>query len=177
MPVGEFTAIVMISPAGGHAAGRHRARKTVSPLRWTLVVWRFCGTLIIIRPGGEVFGWALLLPLGLVATNAWFQVLTSRLVATEDPFTMHFYTGWVGAAGLRWPAFRLDHAPPCCDYWAGLLLMGVMGTVGHFMLILAYSARRPPRSRPTSTRRSPLPCSAAGWFFACARWLAWPALP
>ena len=40
--------------------------------------------------------WSALLPLGLVASNASFQVLTSRLVRTESPATMQFYTGWVG---------------------------------------------------------------------------------
>ncbi len=51
---------------------------------------------MILRPGGTVFSWAILLPLGLVATNAWFQVLTSKLARTENPLTMHFYSGWVG---------------------------------------------------------------------------------
>ena len=54
---------------------------------------RIVGTVIIIRPGGSAFSWSLLLPLGLVATNAWFQVLTSKLARTESPMTMHFYTG------------------------------------------------------------------------------------
>ena len=68
----------------------------MSPLRWALVAGGFVGTLVILRPGGTVFSWAILLPLGLVITNAWFQVLTSRLARTEKPLTMHFYTGWVG---------------------------------------------------------------------------------
>ena len=38
----------------------------------------------------------MLLPIGLVISNAWFQILTSRMARTEDPVTMHFYTGWVG---------------------------------------------------------------------------------
>ena len=51
----------------------------------------------------------MLLPLGLVASNAWFQVLTSRMARTEDPVTMHLYTGWVGTlvASLALP-LRLD---------------------------------------------------------------------
>lgn len=97
MPVGEFTAVMMITP---------------------LVIT--------------------LLPLGLVASNAWFQLLTSRLARTEDPITMHLYTGWVGtlaaslALPLVWtwlPQWRL---------WALLCLMGLLATVGHFLLILAY---------------------------------------
>ena len=142
MPVGEFTAIVMITPLVMTLMAAIRLKERVSMLRWTLVVGGFVGTLIIIRPGGDNFDWAVLLPLGLVISNAWFQILTSRMARTEDPVTMHFYTGWVGTllASLALPFAwtSLDS----WTLWASLGLMGLMGTVGHFMMILAY-ARTP----------------------------------
>lgn len=138
MPVGEFTAIVMIAPLAITVLAATVLKERVSPMRWALVAGGFAGTLVIIRPGGEAFQWASLLPLGLVATNAWFQVLTSKLARTEDPVTMHLYTGWVGtliatlALPFAWAAL------PVWWLWALLCLMGAMATVGHFMLILAY---------------------------------------
>jgi drug/metabolite transporter (DMT)-like permease len=138
MPVGEFTAIVMITPLVITLLASLTLGERVSWLRWTLVVGGFAGTIIIIRPDGDDFNWAMLLPLGLVICNAWFQILTSRLARTEDPLTMHFYTGWVGtlAASLALPFVwaSLDS----WTLWASLCLMGLMGTVGHFMMILAY---------------------------------------
>lgn len=138
MPVGEFTAIVMVSPLAITVLAATVLREKVTPLRWLLVGGGFAGTLIIIRPGGEAFTWASLLPLGLVGTNAWFQVLTSKLARTEDPVTMHLYTGWVGAiiSSLALPFVwtQLPHA----GLWAGLCFMGFMATVGHFLLILGY---------------------------------------
>lgn len=138
MPVGEFTAIVMITPLVITLLAATQLNERVSPLRWTLVVGGFAGTMIIIRPGSDDFSWTLLLPLGLVASNAWFQVLTSKLARTEDPMTMHLYTGWVGAllSSLALPFVwtTLESG----TLWAGLCLMGLMGTVGHFLLILAY---------------------------------------
>jgi drug/metabolite transporter (DMT)-like permease len=138
MPVGEFTAIVMITPLVITLLASLTLGERVSWLRWALVVGGFAGTIIIIRPDGDDFNWAMLLPLGLVICNAWFQILTSRLARTEDPFTMHFYTGWVGtlAASLALPFVwaSLDS----WTLWASLALMGLMGTVGHFMMILAY---------------------------------------
>jgi drug/metabolite transporter (DMT)-like permease len=114
----------------------------VSPMRWALVTGGFTGTLIIIRPGSEAFDWTMLLPLGLVASNAWFQVLTSKLARTESPMTMHFYTGWVGTvlASTMLPFFWA----PVDSWllWGGMVLMGTAGSVGHFLLILAY-ARAP----------------------------------
>jgi drug/metabolite transporter (DMT)-like permease len=77
MPVGEFTAIVMITPLVITLLAATQLKEVVSPLRWALVVGGFVGTMIIIRPGSDDFSWTLLLPLGLVASNAWFQVLTS----------------------------------------------------------------------------------------------------
>lgn len=138
MPVGEFTAIVMITPLVITLLASLTLGERVSWLRWALVVGGFAGTLIIIRPDGDDFNWAMLLPLGLVICNAWFQILTSRLARTEDPFTMHFYTGWVGtlAASLALPFVWA--ALDSWTLWAGLALMGLMGTVGHFMMILAY---------------------------------------
>ncbi|ABM38573.1 DMT family transporter [Polaromonas naphthalenivorans] len=142
MPVGEFTAIVMITPLVMTMAASLTLGERVSVLRWLLVIGGFAGTLIIIRPGGERFSWAMLLPLGLVVSHAWFQILTSRMARTEDPVTMHFYTGWIGTllASLALPFVWT--ALDSWMLWAGLALMGLMGTVGHFMMILAY-ARAP----------------------------------
>lgn len=138
MPVAEFTAIGAIVPLLITLLAATALGEKVSVLRWSLVLGGFAGTLIIIRPGGEDFTWALLLPLGMVATNTGFQVLTSRLAKTEDPITMHLYTGWVGTllASLALPFVWVSL--PSASLWGWLLLMGVAATVGHFMLILGY---------------------------------------
>jgi drug/metabolite transporter (DMT)-like permease len=139
MPVGEFTAVMMITPLVMTLLAALTLGERVSKLRWALVAGGFLGTLVIIRPGDEGFDWALLFPLGLVASNAWFQILTSRMVKTEDPVTMQFYTGWVGAlmASVALPFFWIDLNSTAL--WLGLVFMGVMGTVGHFVMILAYA--------------------------------------
>jgi drug/metabolite transporter (DMT)-like permease len=88
-----------------------------------------------------------LLPLGLVVTNAFFQVLTSKLAQTENPLTMHFYTGWAGTLIASCALPFVWEALPGWQWWALLCLMGLMGTVGHFLLILAY--QRAPASTLT----------------------------
>jgi drug/metabolite transporter (DMT)-like permease len=138
MPVGEFTAIVMITPLAVTLLAATVLQEHVSPLRWVLVAGGFAGTLIIIRPGGGTFGIASLLPLALVASNAWFQVLTSKLARTEDPVTMHLYTGWTGTL-LSMLALPFVWTTAFDAWmWAGLAFMGLTATVGHFMLIMAY---------------------------------------
>ncbi|MDB5967254.1 MAG: family transporter [Polaromonas sp.] len=138
MPVGEFTAIVMITPLIITLLASTSLGEKVSPLRWLLVSGGFAGALVIVRPSNESFNWAMLLPLGLVVCNSWFQVLTSKLARTEDPVTMHLYTGWVGAllASLALPFVWTPSLP--WSVWGWLCLMGTMATIGHFMMILAY---------------------------------------
>jgi drug/metabolite transporter (DMT)-like permease len=147
MPVADFTAIMMITPLAITVLAASVLNEKVSALRWALVAGGFAGTLAIIRPGGDTFTWASLLTVGMVGSNAWFQVLTSRLARTEDPVTMHLYTGWTGAlvASLALPFVWARLPDPWL--WAGLCFMGFMGTVGHFMLILAY--QRAPASTLT----------------------------
>jgi drug/metabolite transporter (DMT)-like permease len=147
MPLGEFTAIAMITPLAVTLLAATLLKEKVSRLRWSLVAGGFAGSLLIIRPGGELFNWTMLLPLVMVGNYAAFQILTSKMVKTEDAVTMHFYTGWVGTllASLALPFVWT--MPQGAGQWAGLLLMGAMGTIGHFLLILAF--RRAPAATIT----------------------------
>jgi drug/metabolite transporter (DMT)-like permease len=138
MPVGEFTAIVMITPLAVTVLAATVLKEHVSALRWLLVVGGFAGTLIIIRPGASHFGWSSLLPLALVGSNSAFQVLTSKLAQTEDPVTMHLYTGWTGTLLASFALPFAWTALPDLRLWAALFFMGLTATVGHFLLILAF---------------------------------------
>ncbi len=142
MPVGEFTAIIMITPLVITLLASTTLQERVSPLRWALVAGGFVGTLAIIQPWDETFSFATLLPLGVVVCNSGFQVLTSKLAKTEDSVTTHLYTGWVGTI-IATVALPFVWAPLASGWlWAGLLLMGAAASVGHYLLILGY-ARAP----------------------------------
>jgi drug/metabolite transporter (DMT)-like permease len=169
MPLGEFTAIAMITPLVVTLLAATLLGEKVSALRWALVFGGFAGTLLIIRPGSAMFNWTMLLPLAMVGNYAAFQILTSKLVKTEDAVTMHFYTGWVGTllASLALPfVWRL---PGDAGQWAGLLLMGAMGTIGHFLLILAYR-------RAAAATITPLLYSQIG-FALLGGWLVFSHVP
>ena len=64
MPLAEFTSVVLIAPLVVTLLAATALKEEVSPLRWALVAGGFVGTLVILRPGGTVFSWAILLPLG-----------------------------------------------------------------------------------------------------------------
>ena len=138
MPVGEFTAIVMITPLVITLLAGTLLGEYVSKMRWVLMLGGFVGALVIIRPGNEAFQWTALLPLALVATNSWFQVLTSRLAKTEDPMTMQFYTGWTGAIMASVALPFVWTAWPSPSLILLLVLMACLVTAGHLMLTMAY---------------------------------------
>jgi drug/metabolite transporter (DMT)-like permease len=138
LPVAEFTAIVMIVPLLVTLLAARLLGEHVSAQRIWLVCGGFVGTLIIVRPGTQVFGWPLLIPAALVIVNAAFQLLTSKMARTEDAMTTQFYTTWVGTALT---------SIPLCWFWVPvtetrvlleLVLMGIAASVGHFLLIMAF---------------------------------------
>ena len=63
------------------------------------------------------------------------------MAKTEDPGTLHFHTGLVGlavtSAALPWARQPLPWV-----IWAALGLVALLGTFGHFLLIMVY--RRAP---------------------------------
>lgn len=138
LPVGEFTAIMLLTPLLITLLAAWMLRERVRALRWWLVLGGFAGTLVIIRPGGASFGWSMLLPLALVGVSAAFQLLTSRMTRTESLTTTHFYTGWVGTLLASALLPLVWQTPPNAAIWLQLLLMGALASVGHVLLIKAY---------------------------------------
>lgn len=148
LPVGEFTAMVMLSPLAATALAARWLKSKVTPRRWGLMVGGLLGVLLVVRPGGQVFSWALAFPVVLVATYAGFQVLTSQLSAADNPYTTHFYTGLVGTlcttplAVLHWDTAAL------LGHWPWFVVVGFCGTFGHLMLIRAYMRASAPVLTP-----------------------------
>lgn len=143
MPVAEFTAVVMLTPVLVSVLAVAVLHEPITPLRAALVVGGLTGALIIVRPGSGLFGWAALLPVAAALCYAAFQLLTRRLAGVEHPLTTHFYTGLVGTLAATAALAALAVAPwsalaaetPAA--WALLLLVGLLGTVGHLLLIFA----------------------------------------
>jgi len=162
VPVGEFTAIMMLVPLVVTLLAALMLRERVSALSWTLVAGGLVGALIVIRPKGSDFHGAMLMPLLLVLVNAAYQIVTSRMVRTEDPGTMHFYTGLLG---LVCCSLVLPWAwAPMADWrlWVLAGLMGVFGSIGHYLLIQAY--HHAPASRLTPYMYAQIAfATLAGW--------------
>lgn len=147
MPVAEFSAIAMLTPLVVTILARFVMKEHVSRLRWFFVIGGLMGALLIVRPGGSVHADAAWLPLVMVFSYATFQTLTSHMAKTESPVTMHIYTGWVGtaiASVLVLGAWTTDLSP---FQWLLMCVIGFAGTLGHYLLIVAFS--RAPASSVT----------------------------
>ncbi len=138
MPLGEFTAIVMVTPLTVSVLSVTIFKEKIAPLHWLLIAGGFAGTLFIVRPGTGYLGWAALLPLGCMAGNSAYQLLTSHLGKSENPATTHLYSVWVGAilSSLSLPlSWAVVDSP---WIWSLMLFIGILGAAGHFLLVLAY---------------------------------------
>jgi drug/metabolite transporter (DMT)-like permease len=169
LPVGDFTAIVLLTPMVVTLAAAHMLQEKVSGLRKLLVAGGFLGTLLIVRPGADGFQWALLVPLALVVMNASFQLLTSHMTRTEDPMTIQLYTAWIGAAvsalALPWVWQPIGSV----GVWLALCFMAFMASLGHYFFTLAF------KYAPASTI---MPYSYAQIAFAVlAGWLVFSHVP
>lgn len=169
LPVGEFTAMVMLGPLVVTALAAWLLKEKVPLWRWLLLVGGLAGALLVIRPGGQVFGWALLFPVVMVTAFAGFQVITSRMSGDENAYTTHFYTGLVGTVLMAPLGLAHWDNAAWVAQWPWFVLIGAAGTFGHWLLILAY------RTAPASTLTPYLYTQIA--FATLAGWLAFRHAP
>lgn len=105
---------------------------------WALAC-SFTGVLLIVRPGGAVFSWAALLPLGSALCYTVYQLLTRKL-STIDSGTVTQFMGALVATlllGLMVPFYwRMpDHALDM----ALMVAIGAIGGFGHLLLVRAFA--------------------------------------
>ena len=119
--------VVLSAPLLGERIGRHR---------WIAVLGGFAGVLIIMRPGGEAFQWALLLPVLGALVNALRDVLTRRLSRTETSIAILFWSniilmvGGLASAPFGW-------APVSASAALWFLAAGIFNGTAHFCIIEA----------------------------------------
>lgn len=162
VPVGEFTAILMLVPLVITLLAAVVLREHVRALTWLLVAGGLTGALIVVRPKGSDLNIGMFLPLLLVVINALYQIVTSRMVKTEDPGTMHFYTGLCGLVfgtlALPWSWAPMQEPM----LWLLVGLIGVFGSLGHYFMIKGY--QKAPASRITPYMYTQIAfATLAGW--------------
>ncbi len=144
----DYTAVLMLTPLVVGVAATALLGESATRRQWLYMAVSFMGALLVIRPGGHPTGWASLLPLAMVATNAAYQLLTARLARDEDPQTMQLYTGLVGLVVMSMLLPVAWATPSTAVVWAALLAMCVFSVLGHLLLIRAYALTAASRVAP-----------------------------
>lgn len=106
--------------------------------RWLAIMSGFVGVLIITRPGVGVFGVGHLFALGSMLSNSFYVIMTRRMSATETSESLILFSA-LAPAVLLLPTLPFSPSLPQDGWhWFILLMLGVFGAIGHWLLVQAY---------------------------------------
>ncbi len=137
IPLAEATTITFLAPLIIAALSAPILGERVGIHRWCAVIIGMSGVLIVIRPGGDVVQWAVLLPLAAAFGFATFQIATRLLASTEPTFVTLFYTS-VGGALMSSVIVLFIWQPLNLRQVAILLGIGALGAGAHLSFIRAF---------------------------------------
>ena len=117
--------VILSVPLLGERISRHR---------WVAVIGGFAGVLIIMRPGGAGFQWALMLPLLAAMVNALRDVLTRKLARTETSISILFWSNIILMAG-GFMTLPMGWAPVSAHDAFWFVAAGIFNGTAHFCII------------------------------------------
>jgi drug/metabolite transporter (DMT)-like permease len=136
LPLATVITIIFVSPIITAAVSMPMLAERVGRSRWIAIAGGFAGVLIVLRPGGAGFEWALLIPVAAAVANSLRDVLTRRLSRTETSIAILFWsTLIVMAAGALTAPFGWQPVTATAAAW--FVLAGVFNASAHFLLIEA----------------------------------------
>jgi len=138
LPLADMTAIMQTAPIIVTALSLPLLGEHVGIRRWTGVAAGFAGALIIIRPGTEAMQFAALFPLGAATTFALYQITTRILSRTDATLNTLLYTPLLGTAAMSAVA-PFVWVMPDAQGWFLMALTGLLGGIGHFTMIRAFT--------------------------------------
>lgn len=156
MPLAEAVAISFATPLIVTVLSVFVLREHVGPWRWSAVAVGFLGVLVIMRPGGDSFQWAALLPLIGACGYAGMHVLSRRIGPVDATVALSFYPLCAflllsALAGLifgdgRWQGDGAEIAGfllrawswPSSGEWPLFIGAGLAGSMGGYLISHAY---------------------------------------
>lgn len=156
MPLAEAVAIAFATPLIVTTLSVIFLKEPVGPWRWGAVAIGFAGVLIIMRPGGDAFQAAAILPLLGACGYATLHVLTRRVGGADKAATLSFYptlgfllvsalVGLVTGDGrfATGDSAALDFILrgwvwPTPQDWPLFIGVGIAGSIGGYLVSQAY---------------------------------------
>lgn len=138
MPLADVAAVAQVAPLIITAMAAIFLAERVGLNRWLGVFVGFVGALIILRPGFGDTGWEVLLPLGAALCFSALNITTRFLEGVDSVWTTFLYTGLVGTVAATAAVPWFWETPAWSDVPI-FLAMGLFGTLGQFLLIMALT--------------------------------------
>lgn len=139
MPLAETTALLFITPLivallAGPMLGEH-----VGSRRWLAALAGFGGTLLIVRPSGDLPADGIVFAMLAALCYSFYHVQTRRLASTEQPLTMVFYTALVGTVTMSLALPWNWYGPmPSVGQAIMIASLALYGGLGHYLLTHAF---------------------------------------
>jgi drug/metabolite transporter (DMT)-like permease len=106
--------------------------------RWAAVTGGFIGVLVVLQPGTSMFQWAATLPLMMAICAAIYHVMTPIVARVEDPAISIYFLSVIGAVSMSLVVPWFWTQPDALG-WAMLFVIGVLGTIGHVLIVRAFA--------------------------------------
>jgi drug/metabolite transporter (DMT)-like permease len=137
MPLADALTLIFLSPLILTAMSVPMLGEAVGWRRWAAVLVGFAGMLLIVKPGGDGFGWFALIPV-LGATGSAVRDGLTRLIGIRDTTVclMFYTTVATGIAGLVSLPFGV-HWPSLVD-WGLFAAAGVLASISMFFITRAF---------------------------------------
>ncbi|GJE56505.1 Riboflavin transporter [Methylobacterium thuringiense] len=130
----QFAAPLAVALLAGPLLGEWSSRR-----RLVAIAFGFVGVLVIVRPGIGTMQPALLFCFGNMSCYALYIIATRKLAAYDSSATTIFYSGLAGLL-LMSPLLPWIWTTPASPLaWAMLIGVGLFGTAGHWLLVLAHA--------------------------------------
>ena len=106
--------------------------------RWVAILGGFAGVLVIVHPWSADFHPAMFASIANAVIYAVYMLMTRRLAAYESPETIQYIPGVVATVLLLPFALAFWEWPSDWVEWTIVCLLGLLGSVGHYLLALAH---------------------------------------
>lgn len=137
LPLADLTAMMFISPLVLTALAPYFLGEKVGWRRWTAVGIGFAGSMLIIRPSGDVALWPLLLACTIPLTMSVRDIITRRLSATDTASGMMIVsTLCVMGGGLA--SLPFGWVMPTWEGFGLFALTGGLQGIAQFLLVYAF---------------------------------------
>lgn len=104
---------------------------------WAAVITGFLGVLVMLRPGGTLTHWAILLPLMSALCSAAYHIMTPIVARTDDPALSIYFTSGI-AIVLAGAFMPWSWVAPTAVEWMMLVGIGILGVLGQLLTVRGF---------------------------------------